>query len=92
MQDSRAIREKIIHELKVITSGISEVTDIDASALLADLARDLEPAAVEMAHLAHMPDVEVEGDAGSGADAAGSGGGSGAGQASEVRRAEAVEG
>ncbi len=44
VQDSKAIRDKILGELKTITLGLDDALDVDATALLAELAGDDEPA------------------------------------------------
>ena len=43
VQDSKAIRDKILGELKTITLGLDDALDVDATALLAELAGDDEP-------------------------------------------------
>jgi hypothetical protein len=44
VQDSKAIRDKILGELKTITLGLDDALDVDATALLAELAGDDETA------------------------------------------------
>ena len=44
IQDSKAIRDKILGELKTITLNLDDALDVDATALLAELAGDDEPA------------------------------------------------
>ena len=44
IQDSKAIRDKILGELKTITLNLDDALDVDATALLAELSGDDEPA------------------------------------------------
>lgn len=44
VQDSKAIRDKILGELKTITLNLDDALDVDATALLAELSGDDEPA------------------------------------------------
>ena len=47
VQDSKAIRDKILGELKTITLNLDDALDVDATALLAELAGDDDSQAAE---------------------------------------------
>ena len=47
VQDSKAIRDKILGELKTITLNLDDALDVDATALLAELAGDDDDRAIE---------------------------------------------
>jgi hypothetical protein len=65
VQDSKAIRDKILGELKTITLGLDDALDVDTTALLAELAGDDEPANPDDAIMAtdephHTPTSQAE--------------------------------
>ena len=66
VQDSKAIRDKILGELKTITLNLDDALDVDATALLAELAGDDEPAnqddAIEAAGDPHPAPTSQVGD------------------------------
>lgn len=67
VQDSKAIRDKILGELKTITLNLDDALDVDATALLAELAGDDEPEnqddAIEAAGDPHpTPTPQTEGE------------------------------
>ena len=67
VQDSKAIRDKILGELKTITLNLDDALDVDATALLAELAGNDEPAnqddAIEAASDPHpTPTPQAQGE------------------------------
>jgi hypothetical protein len=61
VQDSKAIRDKILGELKTITLGLDDALDVDATALLAELAGDDNQATIDETHPTPTPQTD-EGD------------------------------